>query len=139
MNALRLATLCATVVSVACCAKPELTNRYSAAEFLNPSGDTEPSVSISVFTLGITDQAASTTIATLSDRGQSEAIKALAAKNENTNQFLTSLATPISPSRTAPALLDRTRFKRRIVVSLKNASTGPADRIAEANVVLEPE
>jgi hypothetical protein len=140
MCMMRVVVCLVSIVLSSSCGKPELTNRYQSAAFPTPtSEDSAPRASITVFTLAISDPPASTTIASLSDRGQAEAVKALAAKEQMTKGFLSALATPISPAESPAHFIDRTKVKRRIVISLQNTSLGRADRVAEATIQLRPD
>lgn len=123
-------------LSFACAPKPKYTNRFDSYTIENKSPSY--SATITAFSLPVKDSSKSTTILNLSDRGQAAFIKAVKEySDENKNDFIKTLASAIKPSSKPPSvILDKTEFSRRVVFSIENTSTWPADRIDRVKVTL---
>jgi hypothetical protein len=108
--------------------KPKLSNNF-------------PWLTEGAFVFGVTTQkigqdAAKETIGSLSGPGQAEAVKALAAKYSDGDAFLASLVRPLATAAEPQIVIDKSRFKRRILISLVDSPLIEADRISKATVTL---
>lgn len=112
--------------------RPELLRRHATLERADAPGR----VTVTVFAAPETAGGEEARLLRLSKSGQSELIEAVAAKTSTVEAFLDALAAPVSGRPAPVASIDRTRFRRRVVISAELRHPGEADRIAELRVVL---
>lgn len=118
--------------------KPVVHRRYSA--YTRVKQDT-PNVSLTVFAVPVPQSpAAETAITSFAGDAQAEMVKAMASRTANggPHGLVQALAMPIRRTSSAPSFRDLTRISRRLVFSLDNESPGPANRISEARIFVEP-
>jgi hypothetical protein len=120
----------------AACVKPELTRRYKT---LQQSEEADDLVSLSVFVLE--PESASRRLVDQLGTGTTDALlKALAAKADP-NLLIDAVTRHVDEPYEHNAVIDRTRFKRRLILAtakdLGNESITPADRIAELVIKIE--
>lgn len=111
---------------------PGLLRRHAELERAEAPGR----VGVTVFAAPLSPTADETRLLQLSKSGQSELIRAVASKTATVEGFLAALSAPAAAADLPDRLLDRTRFRRRLVVSAEDREPGEADRIARLRVVL---
>lgn len=125
LRAIALPVAVLAAVATAACApaspRPELLRRFASYELADTSG----LVDVSVFSTAAPGEASAPSLLQLSKSAQSELIESLAAKTATLDRFLRALADPVPSSPPDPGSLDRTRFRRRLVVSVENRAAGP--------------
>lgn len=112
--------------------RPELLRRHAGLQRAEASGR----VAVTVFATPLSPAADETRLLQLSKSGQSELIRAVAGKTATVEGFLAALSAPAAVATVPDRLLDRTRFRRRLVISAEDRDPGEADRIARLRVVL---
>lgn len=119
-------------VILAACGSPELTRRYKSACF-PPAHPAMPLVGVSAFVLD-TPASSATKLAFLEmdERAQSAFVEALSSKAKTAADLRRELGGKLGTTK-SPTTIDRTEFKKRIVVSADKLHTyehvRPADRI----------
>jgi hypothetical protein len=93
-------------------------------------------VRLTAFCLDVPIVSTRTTLLNLADRGQASLIEEYGRKSTNTRELLRNLGTPIIFAQDAGRVVDHTVFARRVVFSIDHQSSGPADRVTEARIVL---
>ena len=74
----------------------------------------------------------------LSDKAQQEYIKQVSSKEVSSSGLVKSIGMPLETKEIAKIeILDYTKFKKRIVISVRNLNYWPADRISKVNVIIE--
>lgn len=123
---LRAACL-ALLVGIAGCAtspQPELLRRYASYEV----ADTAGLVDVSVFSSPADAWSGSTRLHELSASAQAELVEAVAARTTSADGLLGTLGRPIggtSVPGAPPGTVDRTRFRRRMVISAESHAARP--------------
>ena len=121
----RPALAAALVLGLAACwgnAEPELLRRHAAWEVADTSGV----VGVSVFSVPAAADASSPRLPELSSSAQAAFVRAVADRTETSGALLRTLGGPIGAPAGRGAMLDRTRFRRRVVVSAENRAARPA-------------
>lgn len=79
------------------------------------------------------------TIFDLSPKGQSQLIQALSRQDSSSSSLISSLSSPLQPDKkvTNFEILDYTKIDKRFIVSIRNNSYWPANRIAKIKINLE--
>jgi hypothetical protein len=93
-------------------------------------------VRLTAFCLDVPVASAQTTLLNLADRGQASLIRQLGAKSADAGELLANLGSPILFSQDPGGIVDLTVFERRVVFSIDDQLTGPADRITQARIRL---
>lgn len=102
-------------------AGPELLRRYASYEV----ADTTGLVGVAVFSVPASEGGSSTRLPELSPSAQSALIRAVADKTDTPEAFLHLLGRPVGASADSERSADRTRFRRRVVVSAENRVARP--------------
>jgi uncharacterized protein (DUF2141 family) len=132
---LRLLAAALGLVCLASCAGPRLTRRYNTqVQVTVPAAQVE--ARLAAFSLDVPSNTAKTTLLNLSGRGQASLIGQLGAKSKDAADLLARLGAPIEGARARGGEVDRTVFARRVVFSIDDTSSGPADRISSARISL---
>lgn len=134
-RARRLAAVLALTALTACATRapePELLRRHATLSRAEAPGR----VAVTVHAAPLPPEAGETRLLQLSRSAQPELIESLAAKTTSVEDFLAALAAPAATAADPAGLDDRTRVRRRIVVSAESRDPGPADRITRLRVVL---
>ena len=137
-----IALLCTTVVIISCNFSGKLTKRYHNYDFKpDDKGDgikTYVDVNAYIIEKEKTDPLKPKTIFELSEKGQEELIKQSAAKETTNEKLMSALTLPLSAkSPTNVELIDYTKADKRVVVSIRNLTHYPADRISKIMVSLK--
>lgn len=112
--------------------EPELLRRHAYLA----RGEAPDLVRVTVHAGPLPPEADGTRLLQLSRSAQPELIESLAAKTRSVEDFLSALAAPAAAAPDPSDLDDRTRFRRRVVVSAESRAPGAADRIARLRVAL---
>lgn len=128
--------LLATSLFLGSCAQPELTRRYQHVKFSEKSKT--KLVRIGGFVKPTSPAASNPAVLQLSERGQKALVDQIGAKEASSGGILASLGGKMGPKGTKGDTVDRTKFKKRIIISVvKNDEVeNPADRIAKLNIDL---
>ena len=114
--------------------KPKLTARYRSYDLAQSAANNE--ARLSVFVLNPAGSNAKSNILGLSERGQAALITSLNDKSNTAGDLLHNLASPIAKRGEIAPVVDHTIFKRRVVFSIENGKSEPADRLAIATVTI---
>lgn len=129
----------ATALVIGCVPTPELLRRYSSTPATLKSVENREA-RLSVFVSELSDVTTQPNIFNLGERAQAELIRSIEQNGKDTQGtaqgFLAALGFPIVKPKAVLATIDQTRVKRRIIFSIENASSGPADRLARATIVI---
>jgi len=129
----------AVVFVVGCYPKPELIKRYNSVEVTKSQNNNE--ARLGVFAFEPSDATTQPNIFNLGERAQAELVRSVRETDKdskgNTQALLAIMGFPIVKPKEVSATIDRTRLKRRIVVSIENTSSGPADRLAAATIIIK--
>lgn len=103
--------------------EPELLRRFATREV----GDTSGVVGVTVFATPAADRGpdAGARLPELSSSAQAAFIRAVADRTATAEELLRTLAGPVGAPRDDRPGLDRTRFRRRLVISAENLAAGP--------------
>jgi len=126
------------LVTLSACATPELSKRYAKADFaqLKTETDAKKYVTIKVVSYPITTKPTQyKKIFDLSDHGQQAFINALKEKEIETDNFLSKLLSSLE-SKQSKNVIDQTKFSRKLVLSIKNETDFPANRIDTIKLTL---
>lgn len=129
-----LASVCVLALLTAC-TNTELTNRYDSARFQT---STEKFTSVTAFAQEPPKAPAQNrNVFDLSHEGQAALISAVAA-NSTPDALLERLGRPIAADEKRSGIVDRTRFKRRVVFAVQHTDKvdDPGDRIDRLSVTL---
>jgi hypothetical protein len=119
-------------------ASPKVTRRYATHAFVH---EDTPSVKITVFALPVPPAPPEETgLTDLGPQAQAELVKVMAERTRDggARDVVQALALPIEGTSSAPSFRDLTRLSRRLVFSLDNQSWGPANRISQARIFVQP-
>ena len=108
--------------------------RYDA---LSPTPVIDSSVTVAVYSLPLPATDPKTLMA-LSERGQAAAITGLAAHTNTSGELLAAMASPLEAPTPLGPVLDRTKVRRRLVISVRHDSPWLADRVAQLRVDIAP-
>ena len=124
-----------SILGSSCKTQLEYTKRYSSAKF--KSGNINK-VEVRAFTLPVETKPTETKrIFDLAGAGQSALIEKLPIDSSNPSGIFQLLNTPIGNRNFIPRVIDRTKFKCRVVFTVKNNSFFPeVDRIKSLNIRL---
>ncbi len=139
-TALRYFFVCVVIamITVGCGTNGHLTRRYKSLT-LTEQNNLDHYMDVSVF---ITDPdptppTPKKTIFDLSPAAQKELIRQFSCFEKNASSVITDISKPLSASPKADIrFIDYTRIPKRIVLTLKNKSHWPADRISKAEIHL---
>jgi hypothetical protein len=130
--------LLAGFVALLGCTTPELTRRYRSIDTGGGANcRAEPSIAVSTFVMD-PERSGNPAVAGLSDRGQEALITGLTSKTSNAADLLRAMNLAQDGG---GIVIERSKFKRRIVVAVNGLDFGPADRIQRmsVNLALGPE
>ena len=130
-----LAVLTCAVTPSCMKVRPEITRRYSTQTPVSVPNGIE--AQLAVFAMDVSQASARTTLLNLAERGQASLIGQLGAKAKNSSELLASLGKPIKAPAKPDGNVDCTVVQRRVILSVENTSTGPADRISNARITLD--
>ena len=133
-------TICAIIT--ACSNSGHLTRRYKEISYTQITDEAElkKMVQVNGFVFEPDDPAPKLpkSLFDLSPQGQKELIRAVASKEIKSADLLEKLASPLSAKKEeASIIVDHTKFTKRLVFSIIDLSTHPADRITKASIALE--
>ncbi len=117
-----------------------LTKRYKSIEVIKNDSIIKNRIDVNAYVIEEKkgERSESKTIFDLSPDAQAVLISELAKKDTTTDAFISGLTRSLSSkSSDATKIADYSQFETRIVVSIRNKSHMPADRIAKINVTLD--
>lgn len=126
------ATMIALVFLAGCSVltpRPQVIRRFSQYRVVEQPPANTPLVSLTTFSTPVPAVDPPRGLLNMAERGQAELVRALAAKTDGAPALARALALPFAPEQERPAMIDRSRVKRRVVFSIEKRSPGPADRI----------
>lgn len=124
---------------VSCSTNGHLTRRYKKIT-LSPTDKINEYVKVEAYVIEKDKESGTPkkSLFDLSEKAQKELIKQIAIKETKSSDLIDNLTKPLSASSTpAIELIDFTKFERRVVITLKNISSYPADRISKADIKLK--
>lgn len=131
----RLAALALLVLLAAGCAptpEPRLLRRHASFEAVDTTGV----VDVAVFSAAARGAGDGPRLETLSRSAQSELIRSVSEKTSTLSGFLGALAPAGEAGAAEPGVIDRTRHRRRLVVSAERLVHAPATRLRRLRVAL---
>ncbi len=135
-----LALVTSTLLYTAC-GSPKLTNRYATKRFYSTTNiDSYAVIKAYTFNVASKPAAAPNTVFELKEKPQAAYIKALADKVKEAKDLVKILSQPLEEEEEdlkPEFLTKKTSFTKRVVVSVRNNSTFPADRISKIFVTLK--
>lgn len=135
MRALKLLAAAALLIGIGC-SHGELLRRYRSD--LGDEKADRDHVRVNAFVSNVPPKTASDGVTKLSDRGQKALVGIVGGMSKSPDALYGNLGRPFG-SRKAPAVIDRSHFKKRIVISaLRDFDNmrNPADRIHELQTVI---
>lgn len=134
LRPLLILTLTISATLLCCCAaRPVVTRRYRAQ---TPIANATIGVRLTAFSLDVPIVSTRTTLLNLADRGQASLIEEYGMKSTSARELLRNLEVPITFAQDAGRVVDHTLLARRVVFSIDHQTSGPADRVTEARIVL---
>lgn len=130
-NSLRFSGLF-TAIALATAGCSTTLKRYNSA--LQPRDDGNQ-VSATVFSLPL-PPTESRTVLSLGERGQAAAVNALSTRTSTATDLLAALAAPLEAAPQVAYAIDRTKIKRRLVLSVRHDQRSLADRIIALRVTI---
>jgi len=120
-----VALLALALLLAACSAtpRPELLRRFATFEV----SDTAGLVEVSAFAMDAAGGPAGLPVLELSRSAQAELVEAVAARTSSPEALLRALGAPASDAAGAAGVVDRTRFRRRVVISAENHALRPRE------------
>ncbi|MFN7912448.1 MAG: hypothetical protein ACK5QC_11545 [Bacteroidota bacterium] len=126
----------ATIIISGCSTNGHLTRRYKCFT-LKETNEINNYVKVDAYIIEKEKEASISkkSIFDLSPQGQKELIKQIGLNETESDKIINTLLKPLSASSTSNIeFVDYTKFDKRVVVTIKNISHYPADRISKINV-----
>jgi hypothetical protein len=133
-------SLSLTVIFSSCNFSGRLTKRYKSITVTNDNNAIKNKIDVNAYVIEKEkgESPKPKTIFDLSPKAQAALISELSKKETATDKFISGLTNNLSskPSNTTE-IIDYSQFEKRIVVSIRNKSHMPADRISKINITLD--
>ncbi len=129
-----------TAIISSCSFSGHLTKRYKSIEIENDTNAIKNKIDVNVYVIEQEkgESPKPKTIFDLSPKAQAALISELSKKDTATDKLISGLTNSLSSkSSNVAEIIDYSQFEKRIVVSIRNKSHMPADRIAKINITLD--
>ena len=139
MKKLSLLTIPCIILLVSCYPKAELTKRYKSFILSENDSIIKKYIEVNAYLIekDKVEKPKPKTIFDLSPQGQAALIREISYKETGTDKLLAALKNNLSSKTTnSDDIIDDSQFERRIVLSIKNTSHIPADRIQRITITL---
>jgi hypothetical protein len=128
-----------TVILASCRTKAELTKRYNSIALSENDSIIKKYIKVNAYLIEKekVEKATPKTIFDLSPQGQAALIREISNKETGTDKLLAGLKCNLSSKAiSSDDIIDDSQFERRIVLSIRNTSHIPADRIQRISITL---
>jgi hypothetical protein len=139
MKKILMTTLSLAILMSSCSFSGRLTKRYKSIDIIADDTFILKNIGVNAYVIEKeSDAPKSKNIFDLSPKAQAALITELGKKESTTDKFLLGLTNNLSSkSNSSTEIIDYSQFEKRIVISVRNKSHMPADRISKINVSLD--